>query len=243
VPASAAYHFHSHGKEIEGPPGYGVDFQMPWEDHPQREHSHTLPIPALSVDEYLVTNAQWLSYVNSSGYEPADPLNYLRFWTSPTSYPAGSDTVPVTWISYDEAKSFCAYYGRRLPLPWEWQYFASNGHLFPWGDSNGPPPSGAVPNASAAQSMPLPPDTTCCAAGRSEFGVQNVFGHVWQWTSVFSDEHTRAAFIVGGSFYRPAGSGWYLRHPENLREHNKLLTMDDSYDRSGAIGFRCVAVV
>jgi hypothetical protein len=29
VPAAVAYHFHSKGKEIGGPPGYGVDFQMP----------------------------------------------------------------------------------------------------------------------------------------------------------------------------------------------------------------------
>jgi hypothetical protein len=239
VPAAAAYYFHSKGIEIEGPPGYGVDFQMPWEDHPQREHGRTLAVPELEVDEYLVTNSMWLSYLNSSGFVPADPLNYLRFWTSPTSFPVGTDTLPVTWISLDEAQQFCAHYGRRLPLPWEWQYFAGNGKLFPWGDST-TPPTGAVPNASSDQTMPMPPDTTCCAAGGSPFGVKNTFAHVWQWTSAFVDDHTRAALLVGGSYYRPTGSGWYLRHPRNLREHNKLLTMDDSYDRSGAIGFRCV---
>ena len=43
-------------------------------------------------------------------------VNFLRFWTSPSSYPDGADDVPVTWISFDEAKDFCEFYGRRLPV-------------------------------------------------------------------------------------------------------------------------------
>jgi formylglycine-generating enzyme required for sulfatase activity len=72
------------------------------------------------------------------------------------------------------------------------------------------------------------------------FGVRNLIGFVWQWTWPFEDLHTRAALIKGGSYYRPSGSGWYMRQSTTLDTHNKYLLMDDSYDRSGGVGFRCV---
>ena len=31
-------------------------------------------------------------------------------------------------------------------------------------------------------------------------------GNVWQWTDEFQDEHTRAAILRGGGYYRPAAS-------------------------------------
>jgi gamma-glutamyl hercynylcysteine S-oxide synthase len=49
-------------------------------------------------------------------------------------------------------------------------------------------------------------------------------GNVWQWTNEFTDQHTTAAVVRGGSYYRPQGSAWYFpRRPERLRldHHNK----------------------
>ena len=31
-------------------------------------------------------------------------------------------------------------------------------------------------------------------------------GNVWQWTDEFTDEHTRAAILRGGSYYQPQRS-------------------------------------
>ena len=64
-------------------------------------------------------------------------------------------------------------------------------------------------------------------------------GNVWQWTDEFVDEHTRAAILRGGGYYRPEGSRWYF--PRNqLNEHGKYLLMAPSKDRAGTLGFRCV---
>ena len=65
-------------------------------------------------------------------------------------------------------------------------------------------------------------------------------GNVWQWTDEFTDEHTRAAILRGGSYYQPQGSIWYFPQAYHLNEHGKLLLMSPSMDRSGAVGFRCV---
>ena len=65
-------------------------------------------------------------------------------------------------------------------------------------------------------------------------------GNVWQWTDEFVDDHTRAAILRGGSYYRPEGSRWYFPQTAKLNEHGKYLLMAPSKDRSGTLGFRCV---
>jgi len=170
------FNFTSSGIEIEGPDGYGVDFQFPWENATQRTHSQLLQMPPLWVDEYPVTNSQWSSYINASSYAPADPSYYLSFWSRPGFNLSGDDGYrPVTWISPDEAQSklpalaeppqsfifatvYCAFYGRRLPHAWEWQYAASGpspDSIYPWGDA---PPSSDNTPVQNSDPDPPPPD-------------------------------------------------------------------------------------
>jgi formylglycine-generating enzyme required for sulfatase activity len=68
----------------------------------------------------------------------------------------------------------------------------------------------------------------------------DMVGNVWQWTDEYLDDHTRAAILRGGSYYRPAGSMWYFPQNTNLTEHGKYLLMAPSKDRAGTLGFRCV---
>ena len=45
------------------------------------------------------------------------------------------------------------------------------------------------------------------------------------------------------AYDRSAYSTFYYPRPKNLREHGKYFLMDDSFERCGTIGFRCVADV
>jgi hypothetical protein len=102
------FNFTTDGIEIEGPDGFGVDFQFPWENTTQRSHSSVLQMPALWVDEYPVTNSQWQQYIKASSYIPADSTNYLAFWNKPGFNMSGDDGLrPVTWVSADEAGGAC----------------------------------------------------------------------------------------------------------------------------------------
>jgi len=77
-------------------------------------------------------------------------------------------------------------------------------------------------------------------SGASPFGVQDLVGNVWQYTSEFYDNHTRYVILRGGSNYRPAGSHWYFPNQMELNTHQKYFLMDDTYERAGTVGFRCV---
>ena len=63
---------------------------------------------------------------------------------------------------------------------------------------------------------------------------------MWQYTSAFYDEHTRYVVLRGGSNYRPSASKWYFPNSPALDVHQKYFLFDDSYERAGTLGFRCV---
>jgi len=85
-----------------------------------------------------------------------------------------------------------------------------------------------------------PDEVNAHPLGASPFCVMDLVGNVWQWTEEFTDEHTRAGIVRGGSYYHPAGSDWYFSEAYRNDEHGKLLLMAPSKDRAGTLGFRCV---
>ncbi len=98
----------------------------------------------------------------------------------------------------------------------------------------------AVPVPSHGRVLNAPDDVDAHPAGASPLGVMDMVGNVWQWTDEYTDEHTRAGILRGGSHYQPSGSIWYFPQAYRNDEHGKLLLMAPSYDRSGTLGFRCV---
>jgi len=230
--------FEVSGIEVEGGNQAGVDVQMPWEDSPRRNHQRLMHLRTFYIDRYPVTNAQFKAFLEASKYHPSDDHNFLRRWQG-GSYPEGWAAKPVTWVSLEDARAYAAWAGKRLPHEWEWQYAAqgSDGRLYPWGNTWDP---SAVPPAEEKRTLSAPADVGANSKGASPFGVMDLVGNVWQWTDEYQDDHTRAAIVRGGSYYRPQGSIWYFPQAYKLNEHGKYLLMAPSLDRSGAIGFRCV---
>ena len=238
VPASS-FLFRVGGIEIEGFNDIGVDVQYPWEDSPRRFHEHRVDVKSFYIDKYPATNAAFKQFLDAGHYHPKDDLNFLRDWTNGT-YPDGWGNKPVTWVSLDDARAYCASGGKRLPHEWEWQLAAqgSDGRLYPWGNSWKP---SAVPLPDKSRTMRGPDAVDAHPEGASPFGVMDLVGNVWQWTDEYTDEHTRGGILRGGSYYQPQGSIWYFPQAYRNDQHGKLLLMAPSYDRSAALGFRCVA--
>lgn len=226
------------GIEIEGQVWEGVDVQFPWEPTARRHHRHRMQVATFHIDRHPVTNAQFKAFVDATGYAPRDALNFLRDWRDGAPQP-GWENKPVTWVSLEDARAYAAWAGKRLPHGWEWQYAAqgTDGRLYPWGDAWR---DDAAPPVFRGRALPPPADVGMHPAGASPFGVQDLVGHVWQWTDEFHDEHTRAAIVRGGSDYEPRTSHWYFPQTRRLDQHGKLLLMAPAKDRSGRIGFRCV---
>ena len=155
IPATHRYDFAVDGQELEGvtlfkthypnyPAGVGVDVQFPWETVPGPFHRHVLSVPKFYLDRTPVTRAAYQRYLQASGYTPVDPYNFLKGWAvsangSAWSVPAGDEEKPVTHVSLDEARKYCAFYNKRLPHTWEWQYAGqgTTGRVYPWGNSTG----------------------------------------------------------------------------------------------------------
>ena len=232
------YRFKVSGVEIEGGDNPGVDVQFPWEDLPRRHHDHEMDVQAFYIDKYPVTNAQFKRFLDASGYKPTDDHNFLANWQGGT-YPQGGDRKPVTWVSLEDARAYAAWAGKRLPHEWQWQYAAqgSDGRLYPWG--NDPDPT-ALPEHGAGRELRPPTDVDAYPNGASPWGVMDLAGNVWQWTDEYVDEHTRAAVVRGGSYYRPSNAHWYFPENTRLDQHGKYLLVAPSKDRSPMVGFRCV---
>lgn len=205
VPSTQRYQFDAEDTQLEGfDPGMGQQFD--WEGLPTKRHSHSLPLGALIVDKYPVTVAKYATYLNKTGYQPRDALNWLKgnFEGDQRTPRAGWEQKPVTFVSLEDARQYCQHEGKRLPHSYEWQYFASggDGRTQPWGsepitredlpaishdweNTRGPDPVGQHPRAA------------------SPFGVEDLVQHVWQYTDAFEDEHTASVMLFGGSSYGP----------------------------------------
>jgi formylglycine-generating enzyme required for sulfatase activity len=190
------------------------------------------------MDTYPVTNAEFKKFLDATHYRPADDLNFLKDWKG-GSFPEGWANKPVTWVSIEDARAYAKWAGKRLPHEWEWQFAAqgTDGRRYPWGDTW---EASRVPVADHGRSMRGPDDVDGHPTGASTSGVMDMVGNVWQWTDEYVDEHTRGGILRGGSYYQPAGSVWYFPQAYRNDQHGKLLMMAPSYDRSGALGFRCV---
>jgi gamma-glutamyl hercynylcysteine S-oxide synthase len=234
------FYFVVRGIEIEGSDDDGVDVQYPWEDSPRRFHEHLMHVDTFDIDKYPVTNKEFKVFLDATHYHPKDDLNFLKDWQA-ENYLPGWENKPVTWVSLEDARAYATWAGKRLPREWEWQYALQgpeHDRRYPWGNAWR---TDAAPLPDEERTLRGPDNVYAHATGISAYGVMDMVGNVWQWTDEYVDEHTRSAIVRGGSYYRPAGSKWYFPQAYQSDQHGKLLLMAPSMDRSGTIGFRCVA--
>jgi iron(II)-dependent oxidoreductase len=237
--AAADFVFRVNGIEIEGGDDEGLDVQYPGEASARRYHDLEIHISPFWMDTTPVSNAEYKRFLDATHYRPIDIHNFLRDWKN-GEFPANWDDKPVTWVSIEDARAYATWAGKRLPHEWEWQYAAQgmDGRDYPWGNAMVP---SNMPIADRGRRLLPPSGSHSHVAGASPFGVLDLVGNVWQWTDEWSDEHTRWAILRGGSHYQPSGSRWYFPQAYKLSQHGKYLLMAPSLDRSGTIGFRCVA--
>ena len=103
----------------------------PWESYPHRSHAHDMYSGAMMVDTHPVTNAQYAKYLDESKYHPKDSGNWLKQNFEAGLPKKGWENKPVTYVSLDDARSYCAFHKKRLPKPYEWQVTLPNGTRTP----------------------------------------------------------------------------------------------------------------
>ncbi len=138
--------------------------------------SHVVTLKAFYIGKTEVTNEEYQAFIAQTGY--AAPPS----WSGGT-VPAGSEKLPVTDVSWEDANAFAKWAGKRLPTEEEWEYAARGSNpdnLYPWGakwldDAANVLKDGAGLNQLSPVGQ--------FAAGASPFGVQDMIGNAWEWTA------------------------------------------------------------
>lgn len=159
---------------------YRIDFPGVFENE---SPLHPVTLSDFRIDRYEVTNAQFrefLEHVPEWRKEQLDASehngDYLADWQD-GHYPDKSARLPVGFVTWSAAQSYCRWRGGRLPTEAEWEYVArsGDGREFPWGDDL---PTASLANYYASnygkriEVGSYPPNV---------FGVYDLAGNVWEF--------------------------------------------------------------
>lgn len=154
----------------------GASSHDPWSLESERpQHTHTTD--SYYVSKYPITNIQYHAFVEATGYRA--PKN----WDVELS-----PHVPVTRVSWYDCLEYCRWLtevtGRefRLPTEAEWEKAArgKDGYRWPWGNEFDEMRCNIVSDLSSEGIIEV---GTLSPFGDSPYGISDMAGNVWEWTS------------------------------------------------------------
>ncbi|MFZ4793119.1 MAG: SUMF1/EgtB/PvdO family nonheme iron enzyme [Blastocatellia bacterium] len=218
----------------------GGIFRMGREDGAEVERPvHEVRVAPFFIDRTEVTNEQYLRYVRATGVSPP------RHWSG-AMYPTGRSQFPVVNVSWNDAKAFAEWAGKRLPSEAEWEFAARglDGRFYPWGND------WSSLNSNSGQSAETSRDAGLVRVGSfpgglSPFGVADMAGNVWEWTSDKLISYTAGPAGAPGARQMEEGrvirGGAYDTSPEHsTTTFRGVVPEANGYDKTG---FRCVRSV
>ena len=137
---------------------------------------HKVNVATFYIDVYEVNNADYKLFCDATSrtYPPNPEWDSNYFLTKP-NYPV----INVTW---DDANAYAFWVGKRLPTEEEWEKAARGieSRNWPWGKDYQP---NLTNLAGAEDGFEYTAPTGNFPEGVSPYGVQDMVGNVWEWTS------------------------------------------------------------
>ncbi|MCG3210675.1 MAG: Hercynine oxygenase [Anaerolineae bacterium] len=160
---------------------------------------HQVDLAAFYIDQYEVTNAQFVEFLNQKEIQEEDGFSYLPgldeysdIYLDGATWKIveGGEDYPVNTVSFSGANAYCQWRGARLPTEAEWEKAArgTDERTYPWGEAItcnvanffGSPDGGPCQDYTArVGSYPN---------GISPYGAYDMVGNVWEYVrSVYKD--------------------------------------------------------
>ena len=200
---------------------------------------HKVWLSGFYIDKYEVSWRQWKLSGLPVGNSPASRRNQPR----PPDWGI-IDDQPALNVSWNDAKAWAAWAGKRLPTEAEWEKAArgTDGRRYPWGNE--------APNFDRAvwRENPVAAESTapveCCAEGASPYGAHNLAGNVYEWcedtydADFYSKSPEKDPVNREEGVYRVLRGGAFVLESEDLRSAYRYRLRPE--DRTPYIGFRTV---
>jgi formylglycine-generating enzyme len=168
---------------------------------------HEVRLSAFFLDRYEVTNAEYLKFCEATKHRLPE------FWGS-SQYHCGPDFphYPVVGVSWDDARLYAKWAGKRLPTEAEWEY-AGRGGLKQQDYPNGPELDASMANyAGSGREGSLPVGSFA----PNGYGLYDMSGNVVEWAA---DRYSADAYRTEpfenpsgpakGRFRVIRGGGWH----------------------------------
>ncbi|MCD6346771.1 MAG: SUMF1/EgtB/PvdO family nonheme iron enzyme [Bacteroidales bacterium] len=224
--------------------------------YPEVPYKSDIKMTGFFIDKYPVTNREYYLFVKKSGYAPSDTCNYLKHWVN--GKPVRADlNKPVVYLSYEDARAYADWAGKRLPTELEWQYAAQTSDLRPWPWSTEDTIKREIQhitNTLTVSRLQGVGRTYCNPGngildrvgqypmGANPLGIEDLVGSVWQMTNdLYDNGSNNFVMMKGGSYFNPGSSWWYVQGgPRPLHYRQMLLRVSRGFERNATVGFRCV---
>lgn len=200
---------------------------------------HLVFLGGFWMDETEVTNAQYATCVQAGSCTPPRKSNsytHAQYYGNPEF-----DNFPVTQVDWSQARTYCAWAGRRLPTEAEWEKAARGvtPRIYPWeGEAKG--------EYFANFSIYQVGDTTEVRRyppGISPYKIYDLAGNVYEWVADWYSEsfystspkedpsgpETGTTKVIRGGAW---SSDWIF-----IRTASRMFFYPEDF--SGDIGFRC----
>ncbi|MES1257399.1 MAG: SUMF1/EgtB/PvdO family nonheme iron enzyme [Acidobacteriota bacterium] len=210
------------------------DYDVKWYPNPARDDLPVrgITVDAIYLDEAEVTNKRFAAFVKATGHRA--PFNWRA-----GQIPEGKEQYPAVDVSWDDATEFCAWEGKRLPTEAEWEHAARGsreGRMYPWGDEK--------ISAKDAVFNQVDGPRPVCGKTKSEYGLCDMIGNVWEWCSDWYGQH----YYQDAPDHNPKGpdtglyrvlrgGSWFDVPPLFLTSSYRSWARQK--ERSPTIGFRC----
>jgi sulfatase modifying factor 1 len=206
----------------------------------------TVRVAAFFLDEYPVTNGQFLEFVRNcpkwrrseAGHLFADST-YLQNWAGDLEpgalAPANAPVVHVSWFA---ARAYARWTGKRLPTTAEWERAGACGYTGPDGRND----AQLNRDLFAWFAHPTPEAQPSVFTAKANFlGVRGLHGLVWEWVEDFN-----AALDPGadsgpdGGLYCAAGAANVQDTGDYARFMRQALRSSlKANNTTSSLGFRC----